>query len=242
MTDSVTYSVLAFSTAPQAQNDCRPQQTASSRSPLSHYVAVALGLLSAILVSLLLFQGILCQGSRFSTCASCPSCPDRWVRYGDHCYYFSVEKRDWNSSLEFCLAKNAHLLMLTDNQQQMFQLPNFLTQDFYWIGLRNNSGWRWEDGSALNTSRILLNSLVQKCGTISKEYLQASSCEVPLPWICQKQTKAEEKERNIWGKEEKKSKKRRKKGCRSRKMHFIKRDMKSIRALGSNDDYEVRYL
>ncbi|KAB1254595.1 Killer cell lectin-like receptor subfamily G member 1 [Camelus dromedarius] len=83
MTDSVTYSVLAFSTAPQVQNDCRPQQTgelaklvwrtvhnfaldsvlaASSRSSLSHYVAVALGLLSAILVSLLLFQGILCQG------------------------------------------------------------------------------------------------------------------------------------------------------------------------------------
>nr|XP_031526557.1 killer cell lectin-like receptor subfamily G member 1 isoform X5 [Vicugna pacos] len=119
MTDSVTYSILALSTAPQAQNDCRPQQTASSRSPLSRYVAVALGLLSVILVSLLLFQGIMCQGFKFSTCASCPSCPDLWVRYGDHCYYFSVEKKDWNSSLEFCLAKDAHLLMLTDNQQQM---------------------------------------------------------------------------------------------------------------------------
>nr|XP_031526555.1 killer cell lectin-like receptor subfamily G member 1 isoform X4 [Vicugna pacos]XP_031526556.1 killer cell lectin-like receptor subfamily G member 1 isoform X4 [Vicugna pacos] len=61
----------------------------------------------------------MCQGFKFSTCASCPSCPDLWVRYGDHCYYFSVEKKDWNSSLEFCLAKDAHLLMLTDNQQQM---------------------------------------------------------------------------------------------------------------------------
>ncbi|XP_032329222.1 killer cell lectin-like receptor subfamily G member 1 isoform X2 [Camelus ferus] len=158
MTDSVTYSVLAFSTAPQAQNDCRPQQTASSRSPLSHYVAVALGLLSAILVSLLLFQGILCQGSRFSTCASCPSCPDRWVRYGDHCYYFSVEKRDWNSSLEFCLAKNAHLLMLTDNQQQMLNrvrltaFPKLVC--FLLRPLGSSQHWRgWNTPERLDSSR-----------------------------------------------------------------------------------------
>uniref|UniRef100_A0A8C0DXU9 Killer cell lectin like receptor G1 n=1 Tax=Balaenoptera musculus TaxID=9771 RepID=A0A8C0DXU9_BALMU len=186
MTDNAIYSVLELSTASQAQNDYRLQQKASSsRSPLSYYVAVALGLLCAILVTLLLSQWILCRGSKFSTCASCPSCPDLWVRYGDHCYYFSVEEKNWNSSLEFCLARDAHLLMFKDNQK-MFPLRNFLSQDFYWVGLRNNSGWRWEDGSALNASRIFSNSLVQKCGTISKSGLQASSCEVALPWVCKK--------------------------------------------------------
>ncbi|KAJ8790940.1 hypothetical protein J1605_021034 [Eschrichtius robustus] len=206
MTDNAIYSVLELSTASQAQNDYRLQQKASSsRSPLSYYAAVALGLLCAILVTLLLFQWILCRGSKFSTCASCPSCPDLWVRYGDHCYYFSVEEKNWNSSLEFCLARDAHLLMFKDNQKMglhliiskvsfcgycstnaMFPLRNFLSQDFYWVGLRNNSGWRWEDGSALNASRIFSNSLVQKCGTISKSGLQASSCEVALPWVCKK--------------------------------------------------------
>ncbi|XP_057560124.1 killer cell lectin-like receptor subfamily G member 1 [Hippopotamus amphibius kiboko] len=185
MTDNLIYSELALSTASQAQNDCRWQQKASSSRSRLSYVAIALGLLCAILVSLLLFQWILCRGSKFSTCAGCPGCPDLWMWYGDHCYYFSVEKKNWNSSLEFCLAKDAHLLMFKDNQE-MFPLQNFLSQDFYWIGLRNNSGWRWEDGSVLNASRILANSLVQKCGTISRGGLQASSCEVALPWVCKK--------------------------------------------------------
>ncbi|XP_020143234.2 killer cell lectin-like receptor subfamily G member 1 isoform X2 [Microcebus murinus] len=186
MTDSVIYSMLELPTASQSQNDYRPQQEASSsRLSLSCRVAIALGLLTAILTSLLLYQWIRGQGSPDSTCASCPSCPDLWMRYGSHCYYFSVERKDWNSSREFCLAKDAHLLMFTDTQE-MSLLKDFVDKDFHWIGLRDTSGWRWEDGSALNYSRILSNSLVQKCGTMNKNGLQASSCEVPLPWICKK--------------------------------------------------------
>ncbi|CAK7298953.1 Killer cell lectin-like receptor subfamily G member 1 [Vulpes lagopus] len=175
-----------WSTEPQAQNDYRPQPKVSSgRSPLSRHVAIALGFLSTILVCFLLVQWILCQGSKCNTCTSCYSCPDLWMRYGNHCYYFSVEKKDWNSSLEFCLAEDSHLLMFTDNQE-MSLLKNFLRKDFYWIGLRNSSGWRWEDGSALNHSSILSNSLIQKCGTFSEAGLRASSCEVLLPWVCKR--------------------------------------------------------
>ncbi|XP_035968845.1 killer cell lectin-like receptor subfamily G member 1 isoform X2 [Halichoerus grypus] len=175
--------VSRLSTEPQAQNDYRPQQkVSSSRFPLSCHVAIALGLLNTIFVCFLLVQWIRCQGSE---CTTCRSCPDLWMKYGNYCYYFSVEKKDWNSSLEFCLAEDSHLLMFTDNQE-MRLLQNFLKKDFYWIGLRNNFGWRWEDGSALNISRILSNSSIQKCGTISKDGLQASSCEVLLQWVCKK--------------------------------------------------------
>ncbi|XP_044796994.1 killer cell lectin-like receptor subfamily G member 1 isoform X8 [Bubalus bubalis] len=150
MTDNVTYSIIKSSAARQALKDDRWQQEASSsRSPRSYHVAIALGLLSTILASMLLLQWILYRGSK---CAGCPHCPDLWMGYGDHCYYFSVEKKSWNSSLEFCLAKDAHLLMFKDSKE-MIQLQNLLSQEFYWIGLRNSSGWRWEDGSALNISR-----------------------------------------------------------------------------------------
>ncbi|XP_032246883.1 killer cell lectin-like receptor subfamily G member 1 isoform X1 [Phoca vitulina] len=179
----VLYFLSTLSTEPQAQNDYRPQQkVSSSRFPLSCHVAIALGLLNTIFVCFLLVQWIRCQGSE---CTTCRSCPDLWMKYGNYCYYFSVEKKDWNSSLEFCLAEDSHLLMFTDNQE-MRLLQNFLKKDFYWIGLRNNFGWRWEDGSALNISRILSNSSIQKCGTISKDGLQASSCEVLLQWVCKK--------------------------------------------------------
>lgn len=97
-----------------------------------------------------------------------------------------MEEKDWNSSLDFCLAEESHLLMFIDNQE-MNMLKSFLNKDFYWIGLRRNSDWRWEDGSALNLSRILSNSMVQRCGVISKDgVIQASSCEVHLQWICKK--------------------------------------------------------
>uniref|UniRef100_A0A4W2CC69 Killer cell lectin like receptor G1 n=1 Tax=Bos indicus x Bos taurus TaxID=30522 RepID=A0A4W2CC69_BOBOX len=183
MTDNVTYSIIKSSAARQALKDDRQQQEASSsRSPRSYHVAIALGLLSTILASMLLLQWILYRGSK---CAGCPHCPDHWMGYGDHCYYFSVEKKSWNSSLEFCLAKDAHLLMFKDSKE-MIQVQNLLSQEFYWIGLRNSSGWRWEDGSALNISRIASNSLVQNCGTISKGGLLASSCEVDFPWVCKK--------------------------------------------------------
>ncbi|XP_047406441.1 killer cell lectin-like receptor subfamily G member 1 isoform X1 [Sciurus carolinensis] len=185
MTDSAIYSVLELPTTTQVQNDYRPQQKAPSRPSLACLVAIALGLLNAILTSLLLYQWILCQGSNYFTCASCPSCPDLWMRHGNHCYYFSMKKRDWNSSLHFCLAKHSDLLMIMDNQE-MSLLKDFISQDFHWIGLRNNSGWRWEDGSALNLSRVLSNSWVQMCGAINKDGLQASSCEVPLQFICKK--------------------------------------------------------
>ncbi|XP_066119821.1 killer cell lectin-like receptor subfamily G member 1 isoform X1 [Saccopteryx bilineata] len=185
MVDNVVYSVLEWPAAPQAQNDCQPQQKASSRVPLSCRVAITLGILSVILVGFLLLKWTLCKGSKDSTCASCPSCPDFWMGYGNHCYYFSLEKKNWNSSLEFCLAKDSHLLMCTDNQE-MNSLKSFLNKDFYWIGLRKNSDWRWEDGSALNTPRIISNSMVQKCGALNENGLQASSCEVPLQWVCKK--------------------------------------------------------
>ncbi|XP_040498073.1 killer cell lectin-like receptor subfamily G member 1 isoform X1 [Ursus maritimus] len=186
VTDGGIYSELQLSTEPQVQNDYRPQQTvSSSRFRLSRHVAIALGLLNTIFVCFLLVQWILCQRSKCSTCASSHSCPDLWMKYGNHCYYLSVEKADWNSSQKFCLDEDSQLLMFTDDQE-MSLLKRFLKKDFYWIGLRNNSGWRWEDGSALNISRILSNSLIQKCGTLSEEGLRASSCEVLLHWVCKK--------------------------------------------------------
>uniref|UniRef100_G1TEI4 Killer cell lectin like receptor G1 n=1 Tax=Oryctolagus cuniculus TaxID=9986 RepID=G1TEI4_RABIT len=185
MADSVIYSILELSTGTQAQSGDRPQQKASSRPSLSSLVAIALGLLAAVLASVLLYQWISCQGSNPSTCVSCSGCPDLWMRYGNHCYYFSVEKKDWNSSLRFCLAEDSHLIMFADDQEMQL-LNRFLNQDFHWIGLWKNDSWRWEDGSVLNFSRIISSSSVQKCGSVNMYGLQASSCEVLLQWICRK--------------------------------------------------------
>ncbi|XP_004869595.1 killer cell lectin-like receptor subfamily G member 1 isoform X1 [Heterocephalus glaber] len=183
---SAIYSTLELPTAVQVQDDYRPQRRASSsKSSLFCLVVIVLGLLNILLTSLLLYLWIPGQGPSDSNRASCPSCPDFWMRFANHCYYFSVEKKDWNSSLQFCIARDAQLLIILDNQE-MSLLQNLIDQDFHWIGLRKNSSWRWEDGSALNFSRVYSNSLVQRCGAVNKDGLQASSCEVPLRWVCKK--------------------------------------------------------
>ncbi|XP_008823717.1 killer cell lectin-like receptor subfamily G member 1 [Nannospalax galili] len=186
MADSTIYCTLEFPATSQGREDCRPQPKAvfSRRRSLPCLMAVALGLVTVILLSILVYQQILCYGSKDSTCDRCLSCPNLWLRNGSNCYYFSVKKKNWNSSLEFCTDKDSDLLMLKDSQE-MYLFQDSLNQEFHWIGLRNNSGWKWEDGSVLN-SRINSNSLVQKCGAINKSGLQASSCEVPLQWICKK--------------------------------------------------------
>ncbi|XP_034368454.1 killer cell lectin-like receptor subfamily G member 1 [Arvicanthis niloticus] len=185
MTDSPIYSTLELPGPPQVQDDSRWKLKAVLHRPcFSYFVMVALGLLTVILMSLLMYQRILCCGSKDSTFAHCPSCPNLWMRNGSHCYYFSIEKKDWNSSLKFCADKGSNLLTFPDNQG-MNPLQEYLGQDFYWIGLRNIDGWRWEGGPALSL-RILTNSLIQKCGAIHRAGLQASSCEVALQWICKK--------------------------------------------------------
>ncbi|CAO2606462.1 Killer cell lectin-like receptor subfamily G member 1 [Lemmus lemmus] len=180
MTDSDIYCTLELPAAPQVPNGSRSKLKAVLHRPrLSCLVTVALGLLTVILLSLVMYQRILCCGSK-----DCPSCPDLWVRNGSHCYYFSVEKRDWNSSLEFCVDRGSHLLTFLDDQE-VIPIRERLGSNFYWIGLRDKDGWRWEDGPVLR-SRILSNSLIQRCGAIYRTGLQASSCEVPLQWICKK--------------------------------------------------------
>ncbi|XP_032763292.1 killer cell lectin-like receptor subfamily G member 1 [Rattus rattus] len=185
MADNSIYSTLELPAAPRVQDDSRWKLKAVLHRPcVSYLVMVALGLLTVILMSLLLYQRTLCCGSKGFMCSQCSRCPNFWMRNGSHCYYFSMEKRDWNSSLKFCADKGSHLLTFPDNQGvNLFQ--EYVGEDFYWIGLRNIDGWRWEDGPALSLS-ILSNSVVQKCGTIHRCGLHASSCEVALQWICEK--------------------------------------------------------
>ncbi|XP_057639000.1 killer cell lectin-like receptor subfamily G member 1 isoform X2 [Chionomys nivalis] len=181
MTDSDIYCTLELPAAPQVPDGSRSKLKAVLQRPrLSCLVTVALGLLSVILLSLVMYQRIVyCGHKNCPSCPSCPSCPDLWVKNGSHCYYFSVEKKDWNSSLEFCVDRGSHLLTFLDDQE-VIPIRKHLDKNFYWIGLRNKDGWRWEDGPVLSLS------LIQRCGAIHRAGLQASSCEVPLQWICKK--------------------------------------------------------
>ncbi|EDM02001.1 rCG30200 [Rattus norvegicus] len=94
MADNSIYSTLELPAAPRVQDDSRWKVKAVLHRPcVSYLVMVALGLLTVILMSLLLYQRTLCCGSKGFMCSQCSRCPNLWMRNGSHCYYFSMEKR-----------------------------------------------------------------------------------------------------------------------------------------------------
>ncbi|NWW35328.1 KLRG1 protein, partial [Panurus biarmicus] len=115
-----------------------------------------------------------------------PHCPQEWVAYRGSCYSFSKEKKDWNSSREFCRAQGAHLLVISDTWEM--DLFKRIQAECFWIGLRNSTSsvWIWEDGSVLSDAKVHSNSPVQNCAVLMKDQFRASSCEVWAPWICEK--------------------------------------------------------
>ncbi|KAM9171954.1 killer cell lectin-like receptor subfamily G member 1 isoform 3-T3 [Pangshura tecta] len=121
--------------------------------------------------------------------SSCPGCPDQWFGYRNSCYFFSKMEKDWNSSQASCSAEGSHLLVIKDAKKMHLFLEMHINN--HWIGLRNNtgSGWTWEDGSKLNYTTVISNSPVQHCVVLMKGALQASSCAVDFPWICEKSRK-----------------------------------------------------
>ncbi|NXC20364.1 KLRG1 protein, partial [Corythaeola cristata] len=120
------------------------------------------------------------------TGASQPRCPEQWIAYRGSCYSFSKGKKDWHSSQKYCWEQGAHLLVISDTSEM--DLFKSIQTGCFWIGLRNStgSGWIWEDGSIFNGIKVLSNSPVQHCVVLMKDHFQASSCEFPAPWICEK--------------------------------------------------------
>ncbi|NXJ01816.1 KLRG1 protein, partial [Psophia crepitans] len=115
-----------------------------------------------------------------------PCCPEQWIAYRGSCYFFSKERKDWHSSQKSCQAQGAHLLEISDSTEM--DLFKTIQTGCFWIGLRNHtgSGWIWEHGSILTGTKVLSNSPVQHCAVLMKDHFQASSCEFPAPWICEK--------------------------------------------------------
>ncbi|XP_065279366.1 killer cell lectin-like receptor subfamily G member 1 [Emys orbicularis] len=184
MSEEIIYTSVRFSqTPPVCSNDVRTNRAPQHWSSGLYSLAVGVGTLSALMV----IAVVVCMVWRNDL--SFPGCPDQWFGYRSSCYYFSKMKKDWNSSQASCSAEGSHLLVISDAKKMDLFLGMHIK--YHWIGLRNStgSGWTWEDGSKLNNTKVISNSPVQHCGVLVMGALQASSCAVDLPWICEKSPK-----------------------------------------------------
>lgn len=47
----------------------------------------------------------------------CSPCPEKWKWYGDKCYQFYKESKNWQSCEYFCLADNATMLKISTQEE-----------------------------------------------------------------------------------------------------------------------------
>ncbi|KAJ8334898.1 hypothetical protein SKAU_G00405370 [Synaphobranchus kaupii] len=80
-------------------------------------------------------------------------CPRGWKIHQGSCYYFSTEKMNWAQSQQYCISREAHLVIVKDLQEQNFLWSN--AGEGHWIGLNDQETegqWVWVDNTPLDKS------------------------------------------------------------------------------------------
>ncbi|KAG8536163.1 hypothetical protein GDO81_027000, partial [Engystomops pustulosus] len=129
-----------------------------------------------------------------SRCPSCPpessSCPNKWTKSDDKCFYVSQNTKNWQSSREFCELEGGTLLNPDQETQEEIGLLHDLTGD-YWVGLIKHEGsghWRRLDGSVW-TGQIEYDDpqrRVPQCIVEDSGKFVALDCSSARRWICVK--------------------------------------------------------
>jgi len=88
------------------------------------------------------------SGSGCSNDNCVESCEQDWEKNGDHCYYWSTEKKNWTDSEDFCQKEGGHLASVTSKVLEGINRTEHLGG--IWIGgndLEVDGVWRWTDCS-----------------------------------------------------------------------------------------------
>ncbi|KAM4049673.1 uncharacterized protein ACNLHF_010537 isoform 2-T2 [Anomaloglossus baeobatrachus] len=111
-------------------------------------------------------------------------CPENWTLFGKKCFYFSKEKKGWDSSWKDCEERQSHMAVL---QEDDAELKSFLMKEEgdFWVGKElkgsySNQYWKWPENYKIYSNNR------DKCWKISKGEITANDCWSWNKWICEK--------------------------------------------------------
>nr|XP_033785140.1 natural killer cells antigen CD94-like [Geotrypetes seraphini] len=108
-------------------------------------------------------------------------CPEEWRPWKGKCYFVSKETKNWNSSQQNCVSREAHLAMLKEPTDREF-LP---IGNKYWVGVNYlNDRWVWLDG--MESRFPVMSYYNDPCGILISRHLFTWSCSNRIHWICEK--------------------------------------------------------
>ncbi|XP_042341908.1 asialoglycoprotein receptor 2-like [Plectropomus leopardus] len=126
------------------------------------------------------------------------TCPKGWLMFGSSCYFISSQRgRSWDDSRQYCLRRDADLVVINSRQEQAF-LTGFTAAA--WVGMtdREKEGtWIWVDGTPVNKAGLQW-ALGQPddayggedCGDLRTMIdflgLNDYNCSARNQWICEK--------------------------------------------------------
>uniref|UniRef100_A0AAQ5ZZ82 Collectin-12 n=1 Tax=Amphiprion ocellaris TaxID=80972 RepID=A0AAQ5ZZ82_AMPOC len=81
-----------------------------------------------------------------------PGCPPEFKKSGDSCYYFSSgsQRLNFDEANQFCTNISSHMLIINDNEEQLFVRNAIAGKGYFWLGLTDREEenvWKWVDGT-----------------------------------------------------------------------------------------------
>ncbi|XP_069867721.1 C-type lectin domain family 2 member H-like [Dipodomys merriami] len=142
-------------------------------------LATALGLLAVL-------TAVNPTESRIPETRLLSSCPGAWIGFGNKCYYFSDDVRNWTSSQAFCASFGANLVKF-DSKEELDFLERHRDSYDHWIGLRRESpqhSWKWADNTEF--SNLVQVRGAGECGFLNGVGISSARFYTERKWICSK--------------------------------------------------------
>ncbi|XP_076084331.1 perlucin-like protein [Mytilus galloprovincialis] len=128
------------------------------------------------------------------------SCPDDWVTFSGHCYWFVYRKVTWNIAKINCQQKGGYLAKVDSGAENSWLISKLKAG--VWIGLNDiqtGGHWRWtSDNTGLSTSYWQspepngrrAENCVNYCKKICEQKTYGWNdlpCDYPIGYVCEKQ-------------------------------------------------------
>ncbi|XP_063406023.1 CD209 antigen-like protein E [Mytilus trossulus] len=128
------------------------------------------------------------------------SCPDDWVTFSGHCYWFVYRNVTWNIAKKNCQQKGGYLAKVDSGAENSWLISKLQAE--VWIGLNDietEGQWRWtSDNTGISSSYWQYpepnGERTENCVNFCKKTCQQKAygwndlpCDYPTGYVCEKQ-------------------------------------------------------
>ncbi|XP_034143926.1 CD209 antigen-like protein A [Esox lucius] len=127
-------------------------------------------------------------------------CQEGWRKFESSCYFLSTANETWEKSRQDCLGRDANLVIINSEEEQIFINRLNGANEKMWMGLTDahaEGTWKWVNGTPLTIAYWEVgqpnswNGTDQDCGefvhrSVDPGEWSDDNCSFKQHWICEK--------------------------------------------------------